>query len=83
MAPVDDFIMTLDSDAEETGPLPPPRVSRSTTKAGKSKAADTAAEDALLNPEFSFDFAEDTYVDIFGETVDTITQGSKPVRTNF
>ena len=74
---LDDFIMTMDSDGEEAPPLP-------SAKPSKTKAKTTEPEDAQLNLEFSFNLAEDPYMDAFGqsEDVDDLVQnGSKPVRT--
>jgi ATP-dependent RNA helicase DDX27 len=66
---VEDFIMTLDSDPEDAHPPP---------KAGKSKAAD--AEDAVLNPEFSFDLAGDIFEEALGqEELNGVALNGKPV----
>jgi ATP-dependent RNA helicase DDX27 len=76
---IDDFVMTLDSDVEEEEAIPRP-----VGKKGKSNAPD--AEDALLNPEFSFDLSGDPYVDLLtgsSEAADLVKSGSKPVRTSF
>ncbi|EIN13726.1 DEAD-domain-containing protein [Punctularia strigosozonata HHB-11173 SS5] len=68
---VDDFVMTLDSDAEEESAVPGP------SRTGKSTIRD--AEDALLNPEFSFDLSGDPYTDLRNDdTADLVKSGSKP-----
>ena len=54
---IDDFLMTIDSDVEEELVSKPHKANR-----GKSQPVDT--EEALLNPEFSFDLTGDTYADI-------------------
>jgi ATP-dependent RNA helicase DDX27 len=66
---VDDFIMTIDSDTED--PLPP---------VSTKKHVD--AEEASLNPAFTFDLATETYMDILdsqNELRDLIKTGSRPV----
>ncbi|KII94365.1 hypothetical protein PLICRDRAFT_133018 [Plicaturopsis crispa FD-325 SS-3] len=70
MAP-DDFIMTLDSDDDEV----PPK--KTTAKSGKVQDA----EDAHLNPDFSFDVSGDPYADILeaeNGLHDLVKKGSKP-----
>lgn len=71
MAVVDDFVMTLDSDGEDTIP----------SRAATSKEAPTT-EDAQLNPDFVFDLSGDPYADLLGDTLDIqdlVKSGSKPV----
>ena len=68
----DDFVMTIDSDAEETQP----------EKTSKTRTQDTAGEDAQLNPDFVFDLSEDPYTAFLGEPSnlqDLVKKGSKPV----
>lgn len=65
----DDFIMTIDSDDEET----------EVKKPSKTKEA---AEDAQLNPDFVFDLSGDPYADLLGDTTepqDYVKKGSRPV----
>ena len=72
MAP-DDFVMTLDSDEES--PSDTIRISKHSV----SKDAD----EALLDPAFTFDMSGDPYIDlIHGGTdfADLVKSGSKPVR---
>jgi ATP-dependent RNA helicase DDX27 len=65
----EDFVMTIDSDPEDAAPL---------RKAGKSKAAD--AEDAVLNPEFSFDLAGDAFEDALAQDeLSNVGANGKPV----
>lgn len=68
---VDDFIMTIDSDDEQT---PSSKPARSTNKP-------VDPEDAQLNTEFSFDLAGDPYTDAIGcgNLNDLVKKGSKPV----
>lgn len=59
--PVDDFILTLESEPEDEVVVPPPP-KKSKKKSGNSKKADgvkpaPAAEEASLNPDFNFDLA--------------------------
>jgi hypothetical protein len=70
---VDDFIMTMDSDVED---VPPPPEAKS------KKTQASVSEDALLDPEFSFNISEDPYADALGhpEELDASMHGSKPVR---
>jgi ATP-dependent RNA helicase DDX27 len=73
---VDDFIMTIDSDAED----PPSIKANKSAKATKSSAVDV--EGAHLNPEFSFDLSNDAYTVILGyenDLRDLVKTGSKPV----
>lgn len=72
---VDDFVMTINSDAEDFEPPSP-------SKPSKAKTKSSEPEDAQLNPEFSFNLAEDAHVDAFGEAedADLVKNGSKPVR---
>jgi len=72
MAP-NDFIMTLDSEDES------PSGAIRHSKHSVSKGAD----EALLDPAFTFDVSGDPYVDLLhGETdfADVVKSGSKPVR---
>ena len=64
----DDFIMTIDSDDEDTLHKP-------------SKTKDVV-EDAQLDPNFVFDLSGDPYAELLGDTSgpqDSVKQGSKPV----
>ncbi|VDB99617.1 unnamed protein product [Peniophora sp. CBMAI 1063] len=68
--PVEDFIMTIDSDDEGTSPLAKPAVPKS-----------SKAEDVQLDPEFTFDFSGDPYADLTGGMADVddfVKEGSKP-----
>jgi len=70
---VDDFIMTMDSDVEDTTP----------SRTRKDRSQNQGDGEPDLNPEFSFDLACDSYVDILeghNETMDLVQKGSKPVR---
>lgn len=73
MAP-DDFVMTLDS--EEESPSKATRIS----KHSGSKDAD----EALLDPAFTFDMSGDPYIDLIhggADVADLVKSGSKPVRS--
>jgi len=73
MAP-DDFIMTLDSGEESSSDAIRP------SKHSGAKEAD----DALLDPAFTFDMSGDPYTDlIHGEAdfADLVKSGSRPVRS--
>lgn len=81
MAGISDFILTLDSDAEED--IPVVRLPKSNGKKSKKSAPEPVVADedvALLNPEFSFDVAGglDSTWNI-GEDEDVVKAGSKPV----
>lgn len=71
---MDDFIMTIDSDEEDT-PLPLPK----TSKSAKPQKIDN--EDAQLNADFTFDLTGDPYADmISGSNLqDVVKKGSRPV----
>lgn len=74
MAP-DDFVMTLDSEDEES---PSDAVKRSK----KSSAKET--DEPQLDPAFTFDMSGDPYVDLLhggANFVDVVKSGSKPVRS--
>ena len=65
----DDFIMTIDSDDEDTLHKP-------------SKTKDVV-EDAQLDPNFVFDLSGDPYNDFLNDHLDVqdlVKKGSKPVR---
>jgi ATP-dependent RNA helicase DDX27 len=73
MAP-DDFVMTLDSEEES----PSDTIGRSKHSSAKE------ADEALLDPAFTFDMSGDPYVDLLhGGTdfADVVKSGSKPVRS--
>lgn len=76
----DDFIRTIDSDAEIASDDDIPQL--------KQKVAGKARPDkgTALNPEFVFDLTGDTYQDILKEHAgleDIVKSGSKPVSTLF
>lgn len=74
MAVQDDFVMTIDSDAEDLPPPPPIKQAK-----GKQKVVD---DDAQLNPNFTFDVSGDPYSDLLDgpDTVkDLVKSGTKPV----
>lgn len=71
MAP-DDFVMTLDSDEES-----PPDIIRHSKHSGSKEA-----DEALLDPAFTFDMSGDPYVDLLhggADFADVVKSGSKPV----
>jgi len=73
MAP-DDFVMTLDSEEES----PSDTIGRSKHSSAKE------ADEALLDPAFTFDMSGDPYADLLhGGTdfADVVKSGSKPVRS--
>lgn len=73
MAP-DDFIMTLDSGEESSSDAIRPSKHSSTKK----------ADEALLDPAFTFDMSGDPYTDLIhgGEDfADLVKSGSRPVRS--
>jgi ATP-dependent RNA helicase DDX27 len=70
---LDDFVMTLYSEDES-----PPDI----TKPSKHSSA-KEADEALLDPAFTFDMSGDPYTDILhggADFVDVVKSGSKPVR---
>lgn len=72
MAP-DDFIMTLDSEEES----PPDTIRPSKQSSAKE------ADEALLDPAFTFDMSGDPYIDLVhggADFADLVKSGSKPVR---
>jgi ATP-dependent RNA helicase DDX27 len=74
MAP-DDFIMTLDSEEE-------PEPSSGAIRPSKHPSA-KKADEALLDPAFTFDMSGDPYTDLIqGEAdfADLVKSGSRPVR---
>ena len=74
MAP-DDFIMTLDSEEEE----PSSDVIRPSKHSSAKKA-----DEALLDPAFTFDMSGDPYTDLIhggADFADLVKSGSRPVRT--
>ncbi|OBZ78997.1 ATP-dependent RNA helicase DRS1 [Grifola frondosa] len=74
MALDDDFVMTIDSDGEDLPPPLPP------VKSGKPTQIRNA-EDAELNPDFTFDASGDPYVDLLDDHLDVedlVRKGSKP-----
>ena len=73
MAP-DDFIMTLDSE-EESSPDAIRPSKRSSTK---------EADEAQLDPAFTFDMSGDPYTDLIhggADYADLVKSGSRPVRS--
>jgi ATP-dependent RNA helicase DDX27 len=73
MAP-DDFIMTLDSEEESSSEVIRP------SKHSSSKKAD----EALLDPAFTFDMSGDPYTDLIdggADFADLVKSGSRPVRS--
>ena len=73
MAP-DDFIMTLDS--EEESPPDPIRPSK--------RSSPKQADEALLDPAFTFDMSGDPYTDLIhggADYADLVKSGSRPVRS--
>lgn len=68
-----DYVMTIDSDAEDV-PIP------STSKFSKTAGP---ADDAKLDPDFVFDIGGDPYIDLTSKGAgldDLVKTGSKPVR---
>lgn len=73
-----DFVMTIDSDAEDV-PI------SSTSKAPKAPKKSEPVDDAKLDPDFVFDIAGDPYIDLTNKATglgDLVKTGSKPVCTN-
>jgi hypothetical protein len=73
---MDDFVRTIDSDAEIVSDDEFPQEKRKNT--GKQRSDKATA----LNPEFIFDLTGDTYQDVVNEHAaleDVIKTGSKPV----
>ena len=73
MAP-DDFIMTLDSGEESSSDAIRP------SKHSSAKKAD----EALLDPAFTFDMSGDPYTDLIhggADFADLVKSGSRPVRS--
>lgn len=71
---MDDFILTIDSDAEDV------EVEQIKGKKGLSD------EQAALNPDFTFDITGDPYADVLAEHAtlnDIVKTGSKPVTIFF
>ena len=69
----DDFVMTLDSEEES----PSDTIGRSKHSSAKE------ADEALLDPAFTFDMSGDPYIDILqgaADFADVVKSGSKPVR---
>lgn len=67
--------MTIDSDSEEQGLVNVPKQSSKAKSSGQE-------DDALLNPDFTFDLAVDPYGETLAESYDLndhVTKGSKPV----
>ncbi|CAL1695875.1 unnamed protein product [Somion occarium] len=74
MAIQDEFVMTIDSDAEDVPPPPPP----SKKAKGKQPLVD---DEAQLNSDFTFDVTGDPYDDILDgpdSVKDLVKKGSKP-----
>ena len=74
MAP-DEFVMTLDSEDEESP-------SDATKRPKKSSAKE--ADEPQLDPAFTFDMSGDPYADLLhggANFVDVVKSGSKPVRS--
>jgi hypothetical protein len=68
---VDDFIMTVESDTEDSLP-----------QVSTKKYVDVEELEASLNPAFTFDLATDAYMDILdsqNELRDLVKTGSRPV----
>ena len=74
MGELGDFVMTIESDSEE--PVQPV----TTKKPSKTKVGQE--EDALLDPDFTFDVSGDPYYDLLDtrNAPDTLAPGDKPVR---
>lgn len=69
-----DYIMTIDSDAEDDSLIP------STSK------NEPTLDDAKLDPDFVFDLAGDPYSEFMNKSLgieDLVKMGSKPVRPFF
>ncbi|PPR05356.1 hypothetical protein CVT24_007970 [Panaeolus cyanescens] len=67
-----DFIMTIDSDTEDTPIIP---------SSSKKESKNSAAEEVKLDPDFVFDPAGDPYLDLTTEGLDIkdlVKTGSKP-----
>lgn len=70
-----DFVMTLDSEDEESPSDAFKRSKKSTAK---------EADEPQLDPEFTFDMSGDPYTDLLhggANFVDVVISGSKPVRS--
>lgn len=70
---VDDFVLTIESDGEDSGTPP----------AKRSRSQALGVEDAQLDPDFVFDLTGDPYSDLLDghlDVQDLVKKGSKPVR---
>lgn len=80
MAP-NDFIMTIDSDAEDSAPDGKAKSKIAQTEMKVRVVEESATEKDTLNPEFHFDLAGDIYAEVLNgnDALGDLVKGSKRV----